>query len=96
MDAEGIEEAVVLGHSEGGTLAVLSAGSGDHERTCRTKGTKPIKWWVTPAVTGPQPGATDQPYRSSSQSNGALLRCDPNDLATWIDTYRRYPRAGGQ
>jgi len=27
---------------------------------------------------------------------GHLLRFDPADLATWVDTYRRYPRAGGR
>jgi excisionase family DNA binding protein len=27
---------------------------------------------------------------------GHLLRFDPSDIAAWVDTYRRYPRAGGR
>ena len=36
------------------------AGAGDNERTAPTKGTKPVRIWVTLAVTGPQLSAADQ------------------------------------
>jgi hypothetical protein len=44
------------------------AGAGDHERTSRLKGTKPIRCWVTLVVTDMQPSRTPELQGGYSQS----------------------------
>jgi hypothetical protein len=44
------------------------AGAGDHERTSRLKGTKPIRCWVTLVVTDMQPSRIAELQRGYSQS----------------------------
>ena len=61
--------------SAGGDLAMVERMAGDYERTSQNEGTKPVRVWVTLAVTGTSPARSpDRKSDSHSQVRLTVVR----------------------